>query len=136
MARPRKPTAILELSGAFKHDPQRARGDEPQPTGGLGAPPEYMKQTERAAWRELAEVASPGVLTNADRWLVELACRLMARLRDPGTHLSTGESNQLLLCLTRMGMTPADRNRIHVDPAKTEDPMEQFLREAPKLGPR
>ena len=29
MGRPRKPTSILELNGAFRHDPNRARPNQP-----------------------------------------------------------------------------------------------------------
>src|SRR4051812_5446681 len=74
MARHRLPTELLERSGAFDHDPQRreARSDEPLPSGPLGDPPEYFSAAQKAIWHELAEQVPEGVLTIADRILVEI----------------------------------------------------------------
>lgn len=41
MARPRKPTNVLELTGAFKKNPQRARQDA-EAAGELSAPPPHI----------------------------------------------------------------------------------------------
>src|SRR5688500_1943592 len=44
MPRPRNPTGVLQLSGAFRKDPQRlaARAHEPQFMKGLGEPPDWL----------------------------------------------------------------------------------------------
>jgi hypothetical protein len=86
MPKPRKPTKLLELSGALKRNPGRYanRLHEPKATGPLGDPPDRMSGTERAAWHELAQLAPDGVLTKADRWLVEITCRLMVAGREHG----------------------------------------------------
>ena len=120
MARPRTPTAIQELKGAFKKDPQRARSDEPKSNGPLGAPPLGFNEDPelQATWHELEGMVAARVLSKADRWLVELACRTMRDVRR-GQALAS-ERNLLLSCLSRMGLTPADRSKIAV-PKETEE---------------
>jgi len=128
VARPRKPTAVLELTGAFQKDPQRKRPYEPQPTGSLGEPPVDFDDVLKALWRDLVRMVPPGVLTNADRWLVELACRTMREVKS-GQALAA-EKNLLLSCLSRMGLTPADRSKIAVTQEKEElDELAQLARE-------
>jgi phage terminase small subunit len=118
MARPRKPTAVLELTGAFKKDPQRKRENEPQPNGPLGEEPLHFDEELAAIWRELVAMVPARVLALSDRWLVELACRTMQQVRK-GTALAA-ERNLLLSCLSRMGLTPADRSKIAVPQEKEE----------------
>ena len=81
MSRPRTPTALLELRGSFKHDPQRnrVRQNEPLVTTPLPEPPAYLTAETTAAW---SEMKSWGYwLTSADKFLVEIAATLMARYR-------------------------------------------------------
>lgn len=128
MARPRKPTAVLELTGAFQKDPQRKRPNEPKPTGSLGEPPVDFDEYLKALWQDLVRMVPAGVLTNADRWLVELACRTMRQVKK-GEALAA-EKNLLLSCLSRMGLTPADRSKIAAQPQKEElDDLAQLARE-------
>lgn len=118
MGRPRKPTAELELTGAFKKNPQRSRPNEPKPSGPLGNPPARLSAGEKKAWFELAEIIPPNVLANSDRWAVEIACRIMARIWEDGIGgkhgVSVGELAQLNQLVGRMGMTPADRSKVGV----------------------
>jgi hypothetical protein len=124
MAANRKPTKQLEDSGAFEHDPQRrrAREHEPVPDGPLGDPPEYFSEAQRGIWQELAEQVPHGVLTVADRILVEITAKLIARMRDPEDQLKASETNQIISCLSRMGLTPADRSRVAVPKPAEETP--------------
>ena len=121
MARPRKPTAVLELTGAFEKDPQRkaARSGEPRPEGALGNPPECFDAVHIELWNEIQAEVPARVLTSADRTLVEIVCRLKLKLRTGKIH--GGELSVLASCLTRMGLTPADRSRISI-PKQEEDP--------------
>jgi phage terminase small subunit len=129
MARPRKPTAVLELTGAFKKDPQRRRENEPKPSGPLGEEPLHFDEELKAIWRELVVMVPAGVLTISDRWLVELACRTMQQVRK-GTALAA-ERNLLLSCLSRMGLTPADRSKIAVPKEKEQiDELAQLAAES------
>jgi phage terminase small subunit len=154
MARPRKPTKLLEISGAFKHDPNRRRPNEPQENRPLGDPPERMPVEALAFWRELVEQVPAGVLTAADRWCVELASRLMckaasgrevpailelAKTFDLGSDqvkalisretISSAEWAVLRGLLGAMGMNPADRSKLSV---AVEKPKNQFAALAEK----
>jgi phage terminase small subunit len=129
MARPRTPSAKLELNGSFDKDAKRRRVD-PVASGPLGKAPIHFDKSERDVWDELKKIALPGVLTNADRWLVELACRLMARQRKEGIGgrygLNNGETSILEKFISKMGMTPSDRAKLAVPPPKSEKEEDDF----------
>jgi hypothetical protein len=80
MGRPRKPGAVLELTGAFRKNRQRKR-TEPPATGPLGDPPEHFTAEQAVVWHELAAACPPGVLTRSGRLLVEqqIDCRSVQR---------------------------------------------------------
>jgi hypothetical protein len=133
MARPRTPTEVLSLKGAFKKHPERkdARKGEPRPSGELGDPPAFLSPQQAEIWLELANICPPRVLTNADRWTVEIAVRLMAKVRDES--ITNGQLAQLIVCLSRMGMTPSDRSKIGIpENAEEENPFEEIARETNK----
>lgn len=126
MARPRTPTAVLELTGAFEKNPQRKRDAGPTSTSPLGEPPTYFNTGEAVCWYELAQDTPPGVLTGSDRWTVEAACRLMAKFR--ADWLTGAEFGQLNGLLSKMGKTPSDRSKIHgVKEDETASPFDEFL---------
>jgi hypothetical protein len=135
MGRPRKPAALLELSGAFRKNPDRRRTDEPKDPRALGEPPGRLPVDAIPYWEELANMVGGGVLTFRDRWVVEIAARLMekfsrqmsaqtvlelARAADLSAdeirdlisreQITTSEINLLSRMLTALGMTPADRS--------------------------
>ena len=114
----RKSLQGLALSGQLRKNPGRYRDrqESPIPSGPLGDPPRGLTAREVTAWRELSSLAPPGVLTNADRWLVEVCSRLMAKMRKSG--LGSGELAQLLQALYRLGLSPTDRPRVSVAPHK------------------
>jgi hypothetical protein len=127
MGRPRKPTKALELSGAYEKHPERKadRAHEPKPEGPIGSPPAeflieypnsgYLKSGRLLAlWNELIALAPPGVLTSADRWHVEIVCRLMEKQRYGS--LKGTELSQLSMLLGKMGLNPADRSKVSVLP--------------------
>jgi|SRR5579862_5590716 len=164
MPRPRKPTALLELSGAFKHDPQRRRDGEPRPTGPLGDPPERLPTEAVPYWHEIEATCAPGVLTISDRFAVELAARLMARavaqptppdvlelirrMKTKGEAakrlkallgqdgLSNGELRVLRGFLASFGMTPVDRSKLSVRVEKPKNPFDQFRKAGEELNRR
>ncbi len=126
MARPRAPTAVLELRGSFKTHPSRKRTGEPRPTGELGDPPPHLDEAARVAWGEIVGMAPAGVLTNADRWAVEIAAGLMAEFRK-GEMLPAGIGH-LRGMLGRLGLTPADRAGLNIpQPEKTDNKWAQFV---------
>ncbi len=126
MARPRKPTAALELRGAFKKDPQRkaARAAEPKPDGAIGDPPDAMGADERKLWGELAGYGF--WLTNADRLMLEIAVKLMVLFR--GDKLDGGGISKLIATLAKLGFSPTDRSKVQAPGAKEPeaDPFADF----------
>mgnify|MGYP001016958271 CR=1 FL=1 len=112
MPHPRKPTKLAELSGAFKKNPQRRRNraHEPAVDQPLGARPPLLPPTEAACWDEIVAQAPSGVLTKADRVIVECAARLLAKIR--GTDATAADFTQLKGCMQQLGMTPASRSHV------------------------
>ncbi len=109
MGRPRTPASVLEARGSFKKDPQRRRQDvvcdEP-----IGKPPAFLNEAERVCWLQIVADAPAGVLTKADSLIVEVTARLMAKVRKDGA--KAGDRSQLILCLSKLGMTAVDRSRV------------------------
>ena len=133
MPRPQTPYAIAEATGATEHNPGRYRDRKsaPQPEGELGDPPNYFDDAGRELWHEVAGMTAPGVLTKADRILVEVTATLLRKFRDPNPEtggLKPVELGHLRSCLGSMGLTPADRGRVNgSNVPKEEDPAERFL---------
>jgi phage terminase small subunit len=120
----RKSTGELERSGAFAHDPQRraARANEPKPKGALGAAPKHMSAAQKKLWKELANQVTPGWLTRAERWSVELAVTLMAKMRS--CTIMPAEVTTLASLMSKLGLTPSDRSRVSVP--KQQDPKSEW----------
>jgi hypothetical protein len=80
MARPRLPTALLELRGAFKNHPSRLkeRKYEPIVTTALPDPPQNLPRPVKAAWQEMQ--SRGWWLTSADQFLVEIAATLLGKI--------------------------------------------------------
>jgi hypothetical protein len=112
MARPRTPTAVLELRGAFKNHPSRLkeRKSEPVVSSPLPEPPKYFTGATEATWFEMR---SRGYwLTSADRFLVEIAATLMARYRID--ELKSGEISLLIGLFGKIGLSPNERGRMNL----------------------
>jgi hypothetical protein len=138
MGRPRKPTAMHELEGTRPGATNRARTDtkaskakaeaagaavsSPAAQPGLGDPPAQLRDTKftkyLSCWHELVAAIPPGVALQSDRFTVEIAARLLARLRstDPLQNLSASELGSLQRALGSLGMTPADRSKVGAQP--------------------
>ncbi len=125
MARPRKPTELLELNGAFRINPQRKRDIGPKSPHELGNPPQHLTEVEADIWDEAQHYAAAGVLTGGDRWLLARFCQLEAKVRTGDISASDGVLH--IRCLSLMGLTPADRSRIHADKAPEENPYSEFM---------
>lgn len=142
MSRNRTPSAILEARGSFDKDPKRRRVD-PASQGELGDPPPYMNirhaltadekinaETLTDLWHEIANCVPVGVLTRADRFLVELACELMCRFRRYRTTsphgLSSADRTSLANILAKLGCSPVDRAKVATAPEKGIDSLSEF----------
>lgn len=118
MGRNRTPTAVLEMRGAFVKHPERrkARANEPRPLGTIGEPPQHLSSEQSGAWRELVLHSAPGVLKNCDRFFLEVTASLLADLR--AGKLGARGVTQLIACLSKLGMTPADRSKVQAEPER------------------
>jgi len=79
--------------------------DEP-----LGDAPSEWPIAGKVLWHEIANMAPAGVLTKADRLILEVTCRLVIEMREK--RFSGAIAAQLRCCLASLGMTPADRSRV------------------------
>ncbi len=110
MARPRTPTAVLELRGAFKRNPNRRRSFEPRILTALPGPPPSLPKPVKSAWLEMQFRGF--WLTSADRFLVEIAATLMAAYRSD--QLKSGDVSQLIGLLGKIGFSPKERGALNL----------------------
>lgn len=114
--RPRKPSNVLEMSGAFRKNPQRRaeRANEPQPTAPIGDPPPHLTANAARAWQDIVRLAPGGVLGDTDRLYVEIAAELLAMKRELGVlAMEPAKLNRLETMLGKLGMNPADRSKVN-----------------------
>ena len=129
MPRQRLTPEQAEASGAIEHNPKRFadRIHAPQPAGPVGDPPNFFDDEQGDVWREILELAPLGVLTSADRLLVETTVYLV-RMQRMGL-ITSVDRGHLRACLGSMGMTPADRTRVQAASGgkKERDPLDILL---------
>jgi hypothetical protein len=128
MARPRKPTRHLELTGAFRKDPKRKRVD-PETRPDIGDPPPALAVHLHAIWYELADAAPLGVLTHSDRPMLEAFTRWQHKSRT-ATGWTAADAAALGWFFVRCGMSPSDRSRVHAPERKVKNPFDQFAAKA------
>jgi len=145
------PRALKVLRGARITNTQ-----EPTSRHGRPTPPADLGDSERAAWREtVAQLEQvPGLLTRAERGVVELVARTLPAWRDAMRHVRerggsltmrddkgaikfvqvTPEMTvavklgaQLKSLYAELGLTPAGRTRIHVPAVPAVDELTAFL---------
>ena len=87
---------MLQLSGAFQKDPKRKRSIGPKSDKGLGEPPAYFAEDAALIWAEVQSIVPANVLTSADRFVVELLSRLVAKFRQDW--LTAAEMSQMTWC--------------------------------------
>lgn len=112
MPRHTQPREIALLKGAHKNHPERYRSEPPKSQLPLGFAPDHMSLEAKGCWDEIAALAVPGVLTGADRVMLELASTLLAEFRaDPG-EFRAAKVGHLIGLLARFGMSPSDRQKV------------------------
>ena len=119
----RQATAVLEARGSFKGhaNRRRERAGEPKVDKPIGDPPVALNGSQHRAWLEIVEACPPGVLTQVDRQLVELTCKLIADMRGNWAKFTAAQMGQLRGCLAQLGMTPVDRSRLKIEQPKDQD---------------
>lgn len=126
MTRHRQPLEVATAKGLVRHNPQRYRNTPPKAAYSLGTAPDHLGEEAKAVWFELDSYAAAGVLTCADRLLLELTCNLVADYRRDPDGFVTARIGQLISCLARLGMTPADRQKLSVAAPEKTNPFEDF----------
>lgn len=125
----RKPTSILEARGKLAARERNSRTHEPQPKAGIGPAPKHLSKAEQACWDELVSIAPGGVLYDSDRVHLEITAKLLAYVRAQGIAGTAPQLlNRLAVCLTKLGLTPADRSAIVVPDAYSQNPFAQLDR--------
>ena len=129
--RPRKPTKLLLLNGAQRRNPGRLK-DRAEKDGsgtwresvesvpGLGDPPDYFDEADKARWAELIEITPAGILTRMDRPAAEQLCRLWAKFRR--NECNVAESRLLATLFGKFGLTPSERSKVGAPGAAKKKP--------------
>ena len=107
----RKPSKVLQFTGAFAKNPKRAeaRKGEPHDDRELGPPPSFFDEVHASVWREIVDCCPAGVLKKRDRLIVEIITRMLVigRLRNDLDAL-----NKARISLAELGMTPAAASKV------------------------
>ena len=118
MGRPRKPTKLLELNGAFKKNPARALERENEPLGHkeIGDPPaDFLKPESPTAvrrleiWHRFIAEAPRGCITGSDRTRLANACRLQEQIDRIGDRATPSMHAMMDRYLAGFGMTAIGR---------------------------
>lgn len=141
MPRPRKPTAVLHLNGAFKKNPDRAaaRTGEPKFEKGIGEPPEWLDALAvEEWWRVVPDLEKAGVTCRVEAAALGCYCQAVSRLRAAEAQIArdgitivtpvglrkhpavTVADRAMVLVRSfamDFGITPASRSRVAVAPA-------------------
>ena len=125
MARPRTPTNVLAMKGAFKKNPNRTRTD-PLTPGPIGRAPAWLSDDEKKIWREVVRIAPAGVLTRSDRIALEELVSLIHERRTCLADMSGAKRQLLRTYLGAFGLTAADRARINVSPPRKPNRFAEF----------
>ena len=112
MARHAQPREVAALKGAPRRNPQRYRTEPPAVSMPLGQAPEHMSEAARAVWFEVQTYAPVGVLKGADRLMLEVGANLVAEYREDPKAFAVGKYTHLVGFLARLGMSPADRQKL------------------------
>lgn len=126
MARHKQPAELAKLKGAVKKNPQRYRKEAPTTGKGLGKPPAHLPDEVVAVWKELDKCSLPGVLTSADRFVMEVAASLLAEFRTNRADFKAAKYSHLIGCLARLGLTPADRQKLGTEKPQEGNPFDEF----------
>jgi hypothetical protein len=110
MARPRTPTNVLKMNGAFDKNPQREREDPD--TSKLKSCPPSLSESQREVWKEIVKAAPKNVLTEADRFGLEICSVLLNQFRLDPVEFPAAKLVRLEALLGKFGMTPADRAKV------------------------
>ena len=126
MARHPQPREIAELKGATRVHPERYRTEVPAVGQPLGKAPERLSEEEKAAWFELSSLAPTGVLKGSDRVMLEFASVMLVKWRTDPDDFPSSKMTHLIGILARLGMSPADRQKLGTEKPPEGNPFDEF----------
>lgn len=126
MPRHSQPRAIAELKGATKHDPQRYKRQEAISDHPIGEIPDYLSDGAKKVWFEIEHYAPRGVLTGADRMIMATFCELFSEFRETKREMPANRIGQMISCMGRLGLTPADRQKVGFEKPGKKNDFEEF----------
>lgn len=123
----RTPKAKAIVSGQALRNPARYRSrSEPKGLQPIGDPPASLTcPYARAYWKEL-KAALPW-LKRSDRILLEMTCRLAARMDTRPEQFGVPSIRVLSSLLSKLGASPVDAARINFRGDPDDDPADQFF---------
>lgn len=107
--RPRTPSKILELRGAFKTHPNRRRVDAEGSAPFNPDPPAHLPQDAVPAWNWIVGRMPKIALFDCDEIPTEISARLLARYWLTG---ETATLRELRAWLSKLGFSPQDRTKL------------------------
>ena len=122
MSRHAQPREVAELKGSHKKNPQRYRGEVIKSEYPLGEAPSHMSEDSKAIWFELETYSLPGVLTGADRLLMEIVSNLVVEYRRDPDEFTAAKHGVLKGHMATLGLNPSDRQKFTTDTGKTDNP--------------
>jgi P27 family predicted phage terminase small subunit len=148
--RGRKPGLPAYLKLVKNVRPNRINQAEARPPRSLLSPPEHLSDEAKEEWARVAEqLHSVGILTALDRSILEAYCVSWARWRaaerilaesgltqmtpygsvvsHPALAISRRAAADTVKFATELGMTPASRGRIRVNPNAKQDSSGEFF---------
>jgi phage terminase small subunit len=125
--RPPKPTALKLLEGTRA---DRINRNEPAMPPGSIEPPDWLDETARGHWTELAPILqSAGLLTVGDRQTFALLCESFSRFR---SNPENDKARDLYRRLSvEFGLTPSSRSRLKSSAEPARDALTEFLARRP-----
>lgn len=126
MARHPQSREIAEVKGATRKHPERYRKQPPVVEHPLGQAPEYLSAEAKAVWFEIETFAPRGILKGADRCTLEVLSNLLAEYRQDPKGFAVGKYTHLIGCLARLGMSPADRQKLGTEKPPEGNPFDGF----------
>jgi len=123
MARPRKSIAELQLTGTYQAHPGRYKAisaSKPIIKLPIGKAPTHLQTTERAIWAEVVRNAPEGLLGRPDRIVLEVATRLIAKIRTG--EFKASDVGHTVRILAKLGMDPASRQKLNLQPLHPANP--------------
>ena len=116
----KQPRELAELKGATRVNPERYRAEVPKSGLPLGAYPIDRSTEPEECWFEISSMCIPGVLTGADRIMMEIASDLLGEYREDHQKFASAKLGNMISCLARFGMSPSDRQSLGVVKDKDE----------------